>query len=271
MSVFMATAIDFTSFDATLLDLDGTLLRHDRPLPGAAELVEHLRDRRVRFAVITNSTHGADFLAKRLQNAGIEVQPDEVWSAARAACDHVVRRFEGRRPRVFNLGALDMEPMLEGRGAWVDGGACEAVIAGTPDNERAGPDRQRVAVELLRGGAELVGVCADRLFPSTRGIEIGCGSFCAMLAHATGREPTFCGKPEARFFLELCEKLKVSPGRCLIVGDNLESDIAGAKLLGTTAALVMTGVARPEDVDATESSLRPDVVVESLPQLMRAT
>ena len=96
---------------------------------------------------------------------------------------------------------------------------------------------------LLRKGAALAAICADRVYPSPRGLEFGVGAMAAMLAYAVDVRPIFCGKPEKLFFNELCHRLGVRPDRCVLIGDNLESDIAGAKGVGMKTILTLTGVA----------------------------
>ncbi len=264
--------VNFEDYDAILLDLDGTLVRQDTPMPGAAELLAYLREAQPRFAVITNSTMGPHRLSLRLKASGLGVPAQRIWSAAQAACDYVVAKVKGthkRPPRVFNLGTADIDEMLAGRAEMVDGvGPCDAVIAGTPTNLRAGNERQRIALELLRNGAELVGVCADRIYPSQRGLEFGCGAFCSMLSYAAGVRATYCGKPERRFFLELCRRLKVAPQRCLLIGDNLEADILGGKAMGMRTMLVLGGVTRAGEVERLAAPMRPDAVANSLLALL---
>jgi ribonucleotide monophosphatase NagD (HAD superfamily) len=100
-------------------------------------------------------------------------------------------------------------------------------------------------------------------------MEFGVGAMSAMMAYAANVTPVFTGKPERFFFEELCRRLGVSPRRCVLVGDNLESDIAGAKGVGMKAVLVLTGVATEADVERAPAELRPDWVVPGLPELMR--
>jgi ribonucleotide monophosphatase NagD (HAD superfamily) len=143
------------------------------------------------------------------------------------------------------------------------------VICGVPLNVYATDERQRAAMILLRrGGAELVGICADRVYPSPRGLEFGVGAMSTMLAYAANVKPVFCGKPERFFFLELCRRLGAEPSRCVLVGDNLESDIAGAKSVGMKAVLVLTGVSGREDVARLPPELRPDWVAAGLPDFL---
>ena len=265
--------IRFSDYDAVLLDLDGTLLRQDEAMPGAAELVAAVRRDQPRFAILSNSTQGPARVESRLLAAGVPVSAKQIWTAATAACDYVVAKYRGqakRPPRVFNLATEDVDGLLEGRAELVDPAAtqCDAVIVGTPNNARAIDDRQRAALRLLRHGAELVGVCADRIFPSRRGMEFGCGAFCSMLSYASGATPTYCGKPESRFFLELCRRMKAPPERCLLIGDNLEADVLGAKACGIRTILTLGGVTRKQDIEGLNSAMMPDLVVEDLPDLL---
>ena len=177
--------MNLSQFDAVLLDLDGTIYHEEQPLPGAVELVRALQQKGRRYACLSNSISSPDRLALRLSKMGVDVPPTLIYTAAVAASDYLLATYAGR-PRVFNLASASMATLLEGRVEWVEDGdaACDAVMAGGPSGDRAGEDRQRTALQLLRQGATLIGLCADRVFPSPRGIEFGAGAMCAMLAYA---------------------------------------------------------------------------------------
>jgi 4-nitrophenyl phosphatase len=261
--------MDFSGYDAVLLDLDGTLYHEDDALPGAVELVRHLQKDGRPFACLTNSTTSPHRLADRLAAMGMAVDPAQIYTAAAAAADHVLASF-GSRPGVFNLASEGVFEMLDGRVRWTDGDddPCDVVVSGAPANTFATPDRQRLALTILRHGhAALVGCCADRVYPSPRGIEFGSGAMTTMLAYAAGVTPTFCGKPDRPFFAELCRRLSVEPDRCVLIGDNLESDVAGGRGMGMDTVLVLTGVARAADVEQQPPDRRPGRVVENLTRL----
>ncbi len=137
-----------------------------------------------------------------------------------------------------------------------------------PINVFATEERRHVALMLVRGGADLVGICPDRVFPSPRGLEFGVGAFCAMFAHACNITPIFCGKPQEVFFRKLCERLAVQPSRCVLIGDNLESDIAGGRQVGMHTILTLSGVTAEQDLRDLPDDRRPDAVVRGLPDLL---
>ena len=264
--------IDFDAFEAVLLDLDGTLCHEDHALPGAIELVERLRAGGRKYACMTNSTHSPETVVARLHRMGIfGIDAIQVYSAANASADYVLQTFAGPRlPRVFNLATQSIQEILEGKVQWAAGEnePCDAVICGCPVNVYATEDRQRTAMLLVRKGATLVGICADRVYPSPRGLEIGVGALTTLLAYAAGVRPIFCGKPEKLFFNELCGRMNVRPERCVLIGDNLESDIAGAKGVGMKTILTLTGVARREEAERLAPTARPDWVIGDLTKLI---
>jgi HAD superfamily hydrolase (TIGR01450 family) len=248
-------------------------------LPGAIDLIKRLRTEQRTFACLTNSSASPLRVMSRLELMGVELDPNNIYTAAAAACDYVVETFANliddatrakRKPRVFNLATESVDEMLGGLVDWVNASseACDCVIVGPPDTVYTDPQRQRTALLLARQGAKVIGICADRIFPSPRGIEFGAGAHTWMLAYASGVEPTFCGKPQAFFFQELCKRLNVDPAWCLLIGDNLESDVCGAKALGMRTVLTLSGVCRREDLSSCPDNLQPDLVVEDLRELV---
>jgi HAD superfamily hydrolase (TIGR01450 family) len=256
---------DFSPYQAVFLDLDGTLYKEEQPLPGAVALLGRLRDQGRMVACPTNATQSPQRLSRRLAGMGIDLPDDRIFTAAEAAVTYCLEKF-APRPRLFNLATEGVADMLAGRSAEVvnQQEPCDAVIIGNPQCLYATPPRMSVALSLLRRGAACVGICDDRLYPSPRGWEIGSGAMTRMLAYAANVEPIFFGKPRRNFFERICGRLGVVAEQCVLIGDNLESDIAGAKGVGMAAILVLTGVARESDVAGLSPRDRPDWVVKDL-------
>lgn len=267
-------AIDFSPYHSVLLDLDGTLCHEDHALPGAVEVVTRLQNEQKPFAILTNSTDSPLRVMQRLERMGLDVEPDVIYTAAAAACDYVLQTYgtnpEGRKPRVFNLATESVYDMLEGLVEWVVDPTqqCDAIICGAPANAHATDERRRTALMLARHGAAIVGCCADRVYPSPRGIEFGSGALSWMLSYAANVPPTFCGKPEKIFFQELCQRIQTNPAMCLLVGDNLEADIFGAKGVGMRTILSLSGVTRIADTEQLSDDMRPDLIIQDLRELV---
>jgi HAD superfamily hydrolase (TIGR01450 family) len=276
-------SVDLTPYQAVLLDLDGTVYHEDHALPGAVEFIQRLQREGRTFACISNGTISPLRVMERLMRMGLEVDPNNIYTAAAAACDYVVQHFPRGaaagadnanprpQPRVYNLATESVEEMLSGLVTWVESAReeCDAVVVGAPSNTFALPEeRQRTALYLIKRGAAIVGICADRVYPSPRGLELGAGALSWMLGYAAGVEPTFCGKPQPIFFQELCQRLNVDPRWCLLIGDNLESDVLGGKSQGMRTILALSGITRQADLAALPPEQQPDLVVQSLADLL---
>ncbi len=267
---------DFSPFAAVLLDLDGTIFHEDQPLPGAVELVRRLQREGRNFACLSNSTTSPQRLQHRLARMGLDLPPQRIYTSCVAAAAYVLEHSPpGQKPCVFNLGTRGFRDLLEGKVIWANGAEdpCDYVVCGTMTGSQVTEERLRAALTILRTQsgnlrpAALLGMCADRVYPSPRGLEFGSGALTALMSYASGVPGVFTGKPEPVFFEELCGQLAVDPRRCLLIGDNLESDIRGAQRMGMRSLLTLTGVTGEKDLLGLSPQQRPDGVVKGLMEL----
>ena len=105
--------VDFSNYQAVLLDLDGTLYHEDHALPGGVALVRRLQAEGRNFACLTNATQAPSWIVRRLKTMGLEIDPARVYTAVAAACDYVLQRFPA--PRLFNLATEGVQELLEGK------------------------------------------------------------------------------------------------------------------------------------------------------------
>jgi HAD superfamily hydrolase (TIGR01450 family) len=118
---------------------------------------------------------------------------------------------------------------------------------------------------LVARGVPLIASNADASFPAPGGEAWpGAGALVAAIETTTGATAELIGKPEAPL-LELALDA-AGGGRPLVVGDRLDTDVAGAIRLGWDSALVLTGVARRGDV--ARSDWKPTFVVDGVADLV---
>ena len=259
--------LDLRSFDAVLFDLDGTIWHEHLPLPGAIALVRRLQEGGQIHGFVSNSSASPAGVVRRLAAMGLTVTEQTILTAAAAACDYVLDTF-GPGARVFNIANPSIDELLSGRTILLEDetAECDVVLAAGLAHGCTTTIRLQSALRLLMRGANLIGLCADRAYPTPRGFEIGAGGVTAMLAYAANVPVTYCGKPEPWFFEDICHRLQVPPDRCLLIGDNLEADIAGARRVGMKTILTLTGLATPEAV--AKATDKPDAVVNNLSELL---
>ena len=90
----------------------------------------------------------------------------------------------------------------------------------------------------------------------------------AALEYATGREAAIVGKPSRAFFEAAAESMGIDLGDVVVVGDDVNTDVAGAQAAGAAAVLVRTGKFREGDLSPGSPS--PDLVLDSLASLPQA-
>ena len=126
----------------------------------------------------------------------------------------------------------------------------------------------RQATLLNPQGARYIATNPDRTFPSEEGLIPGAGAIMAALVAATDVEPTVIGKPAPAMFHVAAELLGASPATTLVIGDRLDTDIAGAIAAAMPSVLVLTGVSTREEAE--RGPVRPDLIFADLPALLAA-
>lgn len=252
-------------YEAFLLDLDGVVYRGDVPIAGAGDAVQDLRRRGRRVVFITNnSARTPQAVARALGSMGVPAVPDEVVTSAQAAVP-LVRDLIGSRGTVFALGEEGVRTALrEGGMTLLDGepDRADAVVVGWDRSADYGA--LRVASVLVQRGARLVATNADAAYPAPGGeLWPGTGALLAAIQETTGTTAIVAGKPHRPLFDTALERVETR--NALVIGDRIDTDIAGASAAGLDAALVLTGAAAPRHL--LDHYAQPVAILEDLSRL----
>ena len=243
--------------------------RGDRPIEGAAAALDLIRAAGIRVAFITNeSKFSTAEIGNRLNRFGIVADANEVITVSSVAA-RMLSRPPSKRRRALVIGpaALSDELVRHGISVISHDQAADADVVVLAAHEGLMFDHLRAATVAVRQGAKLYGLGRDAVFPSSTGVTPGTGAILAAVEVAGGVRAFVVGKPEPPIFKMARAKLR-GCSRIAVVGDNLVSDVWGAKRAGLLAILVLTGIARLSDVKAAPEP--PDLVVESLAVLPSA-
>jgi glycerol 3-phosphatase-2 len=229
-------------YDAVLLDLDGTVIRGADPVPGALDVVNELRQagRSVQF-ITNNASRAPEEVAEHLTALGVRTVADEVVTSGQAAVAMLATQLPaGAAVLVVGSEALVAAVRAAGfRPVTVASEQPAAVVQG--HSPETGWARLAEACLAIRCGAVWIACNIDRTLPTERGLLPGNGAMVAALQAATDREPMVAGKP-ARPLLDTAVD-RTGAQRPLVVGDRLDTDIAGARAAGLDSLLVLSGVA----------------------------
>jgi HAD superfamily hydrolase (TIGR01450 family) len=256
-----------TEYDALLLDLDGTVYRGGEAVPGAVEAIEACRDRgtAVRF-VTNNASRKPASVAAHLTELGFRAADEEVSTSSQAGAAVLAERLKpGDQVLVIGTQALADEVTAVGLTTTREfTPEVAAVVQGhSPDT---GWRELAEAALAIRNGAFWVACNVDATLPTERGLLPGNGAMVAALRAATDVEPVVAGKP-ARPLMDQAIR-SADARKPLVVGDRLDTDIAGASAAELDALLVLTGVATPAQVLQASAELRPRYLSADLSGLL---
>lgn len=259
------TGIDSAAMAPILLDIDGVLHVSGEPIAGAARAVDELRaaGHRLRF-VTNNTTRARATLARELGAIGFGLEADEIHTTPVAAGSLLA----GASVLPLTMGAIH-EDLAAGGARLVTADAEAVLVGGADETDEAAEvfswENLNRAFAELENGARLVCLHRNRWWQTARGPLLDAGLVVAGLEYAAGVEAEVVGKPSRAYFESALAALDAPAADAVMVGDDVEADIGGAKALGLGAVLVRTGKFREEAL--AESGVEPDAVVDSLADL----
>jgi glycerol 3-phosphatase-2 len=258
-------ALDLTSYDAVVSDLDGTLWIDGTPLPGAVDLLDSFRRRGARVCLATNASVATSaHLLAELTRAALAA-PGDVLITAADALGARARELGIREAAVIGeAGLFDAltrhgirpVPADEAWRGWRSGLKRRAVAMGlAPDTSLR--TLGRVAM-LLERGLPLLVTTTEVAYPTREGMSGGTGMALAALVARVPVEPVVCGKPSLPFLAALRAHVA---GRVLVVGDTVAADIELATAAGWDSLLVLTGTSAGQSAGWPRATyVAPDLV-----------
>lgn len=261
-----------SAYDHVVLDLDGCVYVGDAVVPGAPEAIAQLRGSGRSLAFLTNDARRSpEEYVRKLWGLGVQASLEEVVTVGAAIQHALAERVDGARAYVIGSTAI-FRHVAESGQRIVNGSEDEvnADVVVVAAHDEFTFDELRVATQAVLAGAEMIAAGRDRTFPEHDGPWPGTGAILAALEYATERTAVVVGKPDRQIFLTALDRL--GPGRTLVVGDRLDSDLAGAAAAGLDAAIVLTGVTSAAEADeARDGNPAPVAVADDLRALVMAS
>lgn len=250
-----------------LVDMDGVLYRGGTPLPGLVRFFEWAAERGHSVALVTNNATStqADF-ARKLAGMGVAVDPAAIITSSIATA-RWLHREAAPGAGVLVVGGPGLfqavfAPELGFRPEWR---SPEWVVAGADFDLTYA--KLTAACLALQRGARFVGTNPDTTLPTEDGLAPGAGAIQAVLTLVTGKAPVVIGKPETPLLEMALEGMPPGAGEVVVLGDRLDTDILAGQRIGARTVLLLTGVSTR--AEAQHGEVRPDLIVEGLPELMQ--
>ncbi len=241
-----------------VLDMDGVLYRGDEAMPGAAAFMAELARDRVPHVLLTNNARATpEAYAAKLQRLGIDVPPERIVTSGMVVAGYLAG--SGMR----SVAVVGPDALAEACAAagLTSASQPDAVVVGISDALTLADLRE--AVRLASGGARIMVTNPDVVVPGPLGAEPETGAVKAYLEAALGRPVASVGKPHRLAFELARDRLGLPAERVAVIGDTLETDIAGAVSAGMRSILVGTGNRN----DRRDGAPEPTVEVADLAEL----
>jgi len=257
-------SIDIKNIKNFLFDLDGTTYLGKQLLPGAKEIIEHLKSNNKKHLFFTNnSSKNSKDYADKISKLGIPCSVDNVLTSGDATMIYLQKQ---KYQNIFLLGTPNLEASFKENGFnLVDDKSAQAVVLGfdlTLDYKKI-----QTAYEMIMAGLPFIATHPDVLCPIENGYLLDIGAMISMFEKATGKSPTIIGKPYPLMIEMALERLQGTKEETVMIGDRLYTDMQMAQNAGTSSALVLSGETKQEDL--ANSPLKPDFVFQNLADFLK--
>jgi HAD superfamily hydrolase (TIGR01458 family) len=244
-----------------LLDIDGVLHVSMQPIAGATQTLDWLHRQGYRTGFVSNTTTLArTTLLQRLQEIGFPLAAETLVTAPVATANYIRQHYPGKRCWVLTKG----DTRADFAGIELVEADAEVVVIGGAE-ELLSYENMNRAFRMLMNGAVLLAMHTNRYWRTSEGLQLDSGPFVHALEVATGKQAIVLGKPHVAFFEQALQTIGVAAQEALMVGDDLENDVAAAQRVGMRAVLVCTGKHGADS--PLLHQVHPDAILPSLAQL----
>jgi HAD superfamily hydrolase (TIGR01458 family) len=239
-----------------LIDMDGVLRLGNNPAPGVPEFFKYLENSDRKVCILSNSTLAdSSGFVNFFKNNFIDcIIP--ILTTVEGTLKYVQDNYE--KIEIYcseNVKHLFRE--------FIDNESPQAIIVGDIGRDWNFEILNDIFKKVL-AGADLIAMQKNKFWSTPEeGLLLDAGSFIKAIEHAAGKEALLIGKPSPLYFQNALEFIGLNRDeKFLMLGDDLETDILGAKKLNSTGILIYTGKTNKEMVKS--SNVKPEFEVHNL-------
>jgi len=246
-----------------LIDMDGVLISGKKLIPGADLFIQNLKEKNRKFLLLTNnSIYTQVDLAHRLQNLGLEIDAEQIFTSAMATA--IFMHSQKPNGNAFVIGESGLNVAIHNMGYIMTAEKPDFVVLGETFDYNF---RQVTkAVRLILEGASFIATNPDPVGPSESGVVPACGAMAALIEKACGRTPFYCGKPSPFMMRSALNYLGVHSENTTMIGDRMDTDIVAGIQSGMDTILVLSGVTSLKQIE--EYPYRPSQILKSVADII---
>ena len=255
---------DIKDVELFLFDLDGTVYIGDNEIEGSFEAVNELRKMGKRICFFTNNSSRmhTDYIA-RLNNLGLRVYSDEIYTSGQVTCEYILDHFRGSKVYLLGNERLRSEFLLYG----IELSDTDPDIAVLGFDTTLTYDRLYQFCKFVKKGIPYIATHPDFNCPAEECPMPDVGAFIEAIRLTTDRVPEYImGKPHTIAGERISKRYNLPPSQIAMVGDRLYTDIAFGKNCGFVSVLVLSGETTKEMAE--KSDIIPDVMLNKVKDII---
>lgn len=242
-----------------LLDMDGVLMRGNKPVPGADRFIQQLINGEYKYLVFTNNPlYTPRDLAHRLQSVGLDISADKIFTSSMATAYFL--HSQHPHGKAFVIGESGLTQPLHDIGYITTDVKPDYVVLG--ETFAYNLEQITKAIRLISDGALFIATNPDNVGREEEGLVPACGALAALLEKTTGKSPFFIGKPNPLMMRFALNYLGIHSANTIMIGDRMDTDVIAGIMAGLETILVLTGVSAVEDID--KFPYRPTHILNSI-------
>lgn len=247
-----------------VFDLDGTVYIGEKEIEGSFEAINTLRRMGKRICFFTNNSSRmhTDYIA-RLNNLGLRVYSDEIYTSGQVTCEYILDNYRGKK--VYLLGNDRLKSEFELYGI--------EVVDDNPDICVIGFDTSLTYERLynfckfINTGLPYIATHPDFFCPAEECPMPDIGAMIEAIRLTVGRTPDIVmGKPHKTAGERLALKYNLPAKKIAMVGDRLYTDVAFGKNCRFVSVLVLSGETTAET--AAKSKIKADYTLEKVKDII---
>ena len=253
----------FKDIKGFLIDLEGVLYSDNKLISGSIEIIKKLKKEGLNLRFLTNTTTAPrKIILDKLLNFGFDIEEREIFTPIIATKNYLRDNTVKKISLVTNLEIIEEFKEYE-----ITQKDPEVVIMGDIYKNFNWEILDRIFKLVYVNKAALIALHQNKYCMRDGVVSLDLGPFVKAVEYASNKKSILMGKPEKNFFDMAIKDMGISKDAVFMIGDDIISDIKGAKDFEIKAIQVKTGKFQQED--CLEKFVQPDKRINSIIDLFK--
>jgi len=249
------------SYEGLLIDLEGVIYSGDQLIEGSLETIKKLNEKfKIRYLTNTTTT-SRNSIYQKLKNFDLPLNENDIFSPSIAISSFLKNK---NIVNIHLLANLNINPDFSEFN--INSDKPDAVVVGDIYKDFNWENLNIAFEYLLQDKCLLIALHKNKYCKRDNKLSLDLGPFVSALEYATSKKSIIIGKPDKQFFKLAIESLNLDKNKIVMIGDDIVSDIEGAKSNDIIAIQVKTGKYRKND--ESNDYIQPDFRIDRFADLL---